>query len=127
MWHNILQGSKFISNLYNDVPQLKNVRISALKIQDEGRKVSIEFDIPIYTERPPQKWVDLGYNTVFVEIDFFDISDISLKSVGNKFIGDIEIDEVESGLIIINISGSVIASITADVGMIQSVRGYINS
>lgn len=127
MWHQYLQENRFISTLYSAVPQLNNVRISALKILDEGRRVTIQFDMPVYTEKPPQKWVDSGYNTVFVEVDLFDIREISLKSMDKNYRGDIEIKKDENGLIAISIHGSIQATIKADVGMIQSVRAYINT
>jgi hypothetical protein len=47
---------------------LKNVRIAEMNIHDEGRIISIKFDMPYYAESPPNKWVELGNNTVPLEL-----------------------------------------------------------
>src|SRR5699024_12716099 len=64
---------------------------------NEGRKVTIEFDMPFYAENPPKKWMNLGFNSILVEVDFFDIHEIDLQSIESKYRADIEIykDEID--------------------------------
>ncbi|MBE1556973.1 Imm50 family immunity protein [Sporosarcina limicola] len=92
MWFELLEGNTFISNLYNEVPQLIDVRIVAIEIADEGRKISINFIMPKYADNPPLKWRNLNYNTVFVELDFFDVQELTIKSNKNKYRGNINIE-----------------------------------
>ncbi|WP_255299180.1 Imm50 family immunity protein [Bacillus pseudomycoides] len=66
MWYSNLEGNRFISNLYNEAPSLLDVRIVAVKIEDEGKKISINFNMPKFADNPPKKWKDLNYNTVFI-------------------------------------------------------------
>ncbi|MBP3950152.1 Imm50 family immunity protein [Bacillus suaedae] len=127
MWYKVLDGNKFISNLYDEIPQLINVRIEAIKIEEEGRKISINFNMPKFADNPPRKWSDLNYNTVFVELDFFDAQDLTIKSNKDKYRGNINVELDEAGKFEVNISGSVDMKLKADHGMIQSVSGYIDT
>ncbi|HDR8172607.1 TPA: hypothetical protein QC096_003841 [Bacillus thuringiensis] len=127
MWYSNLEGSRFISNLYNEAPSLSDVRIVAVKIEDEGKKISVNFNIPKFADNPPKKWKDLNYNTVFVQLDFFDIQELTLKSSNNKYRGDINIELDKDGKFNINILGSVCMNLKADYGIIQSVSGYIDT
>ncbi|MES5918928.1 hypothetical protein QCI44_12870 [Bacillus cereus group sp. RP37] len=54
MWYINLEGSRFISNLYNEAPSLSDVRIVAVKIEDEGKKISVNFNIPKFADNPPK-------------------------------------------------------------------------
>ncbi|MFD4707215.1 Imm50 family immunity protein [Gottfriedia sp. NPDC058432] len=126
MWYLSLENNLFLTNLYNEVPELKNIKIENINIVDGGRKVTLCFDMPIYAENPPQKWVNLGNNTVWVELDFFDISELEIKSMKTLEKCDIEIKYVENSFII-NITGTVDASMIAEYGYIQKVEGYINN
>lgn len=126
MWYESLDKNIFLANLYNEIPQLTNVRISQIKILDEGDRVSLIFDMPYFADRPPKKWVALGNNTVIVQLDFFEIKEVMIKSNSKTYRGDIEIVKDEDDTIIVNLNGSVEAKIQARIGMIQSVEGYYN-
>ena len=126
MWHKNLERNMFISNLYTEIPQLVNVRIAQIKILDEGDKATIIFDMPNFPDKPPKKWMNLGYNTAIVQLDFFDIKEIMLKSISNRYRANIEISTDEIDTITVNVTGSVEAKIKARVGMIQSIEGYCN-
>lgn len=81
MWHTKLDNNKFISQLYNDeVPELTSVPILSTNLEEEGRKFSILFMMPKYADNPPGKWRALGYNSILVELNFFDIEEISLTA-----------------------------------------------
>lgn len=54
MWHEALDKNIAICNLYNKVPELKNVRIAEINILQEGDKVSIKFDMPSHADNPPK-------------------------------------------------------------------------
>lgn len=126
MWHKSLEKVMFITNLYTEIPQLTNVRISQIKIADEGDRVSLIFDMPYFADKPPKKWVALGYNTVIVQLDFFEIKEVMIKSNSRTYRGDIKIVKDENDTIFVNVIGSVETKIKAGIGMIQSVEGYCN-
>ncbi|SMD18033.1 Imm50 family immunity protein [Sporomusa malonica] len=126
MWHESLEKSTFITNLYTEVPQLVDVRISQIKIHDEGDRVSLIFDMPYFADKPPKKWVALGHNTVIVHLDFFGIKEIMITSNNNKYRGSIDLINDIDGTVLIKVTGTIEARIKAGVGMIQSIEGYCN-
>lgn len=126
MWHENLEKNMFLTNLYTEIPQLINVRIAQIKIVDEGDRMSVVFDMPHFADKPPKKWLGLGYNTAIVQLDFFDVREVMLKSNVNSYRGSIEISKDKDGIVTIDISGSVEAKIKAGIGMVQSIEGYCN-
>ncbi|MEH6939542.1 Imm50 family immunity protein [Bacillus sp. JJ664] len=125
IWIEHFGEEKFISMIYNNVPPLENLRIEKIEITREGDRISVAFDLPIYADKPPRKWIERGYTTTYVEIDFFYIKEVSLKSNNNKYRGNIDIKkDVDIGDLIVHIGGTVEANIKAGAGLIQSVSGY---
>jgi hypothetical protein len=127
MWHKVLERNQFISSLYQEVPKLINVRIVAIKITDEGRRVSINFNMPMFADNAPSKWHNSGYNTVFVELDFFDVQEFNVSYCKENLRGTINIEKNEEDKFKVDISGSVNMNLVADIGIIQSVSGYIDN
>lgn len=82
--------------------------------------------MPFYAENPPKKWSNLGYNAIALEVDIFDVHSLEIKTLSDTYRGNIEINKNDQDLIEINITGEVTATIKADVGLIQSINGYIN-
>lgn len=126
LWYLNLENNLFLTNLYNEVPKLKNIKIEKINIVDGGRKVTICFNMPYYAENPPQKWVNLGNNSVWIELDFYEINELEIKSMKTMENCDLEIKYVENSFLI-NITGNVYTSLKAEYGYIQKVEGYINT
>lgn len=127
MWHKVLERNQFISSLYQEVPKLINVRIVAIKITDEGRRVSINFNMPKFADNAPSKWHNSGYNTVFIELDFFDVEEFSVSYCKENLRGTINIEKNEEDKLNVVISGFVNMNLVAHIGMIQAVSGYIDN
>jgi len=127
MWSDNLDGNKFLKTLYDSDPELLDVRISKIHISEEGEKVTIAFDLPYFADNVPKKWLNLGYNTVVAEIDFFGIKELSMHSSGKSYQGNIQITKNKIGEVILNIEGSVSVTAKAELGNISSIRGYCNS
>jgi hypothetical protein len=94
LWHEHLNNNKFISIIYTNVPSLNDVRIERIAISHEGDRISLGFDMPNYSDKPPSKWEGRGYTTTFIEIDFFDIREICLRSIDNTYRGNIDIKKM---------------------------------
>lgn len=125
MWHNNLDKNHFIMKLYDNVPSIIDIRIAEIKIHNEGDTISLIFDMPLFADHPPKKWIDAKYNTVIVRIDLFDVEAMELKSYNKTYRGDINITK-EKDNIIVNIEGSIKGRIIASAGIIQSVEAYCN-
>jgi hypothetical protein len=100
------------------------VRIERIAISHEGDGISLGFDITNYPDKPPGKWEGRGYTTAFIEIDFFDIREIYLRTNQNTYRGNIDIRKNnEENLFIVKITCSLGAEFIAGAGIIQSVSG----
>ena len=126
MWHKVLDRNQFISSLYHEVPQLIHVRIVGIKITDEGRRVSLHFNMPKFADNPPAKWRKSGYNAVFVELDFFDIQELKVSYSKENLMGNITLEKNEEDKFKVHISGAVNMDLVADIGIIQTVSGYLD-
>ncbi|WP_041964384.1 Imm50 family immunity protein [Mesobacillus selenatarsenatis] len=125
MWYEHFTDNKFISMIYTKVPTLKNLRIEKIEISREGDRLTVGFDLPFFADKPPKKWIEGRYTTTFVELDFFDIQEVSIKASSNTYRGDIDIcKDEQTDLLIVNITGTVEAKIIAGSGIIQTVNGY---
>ena len=48
MWYENLDKNFFLKSLYDEIPNLKSVRIEKIELDREGQNVSLVFDLPIY-------------------------------------------------------------------------------
>lgn len=125
MWHEILDKNNYIKSLYTQVPSLINVRINAIKVEDEGQRISLEFIMPTFAHTPPKKWINLQYNAVYIKLDFFQMEYLTFKLTKDKMQGNISIEKSKENKLKISIVGNVNLELIARYGMIQSVDGYI--
>ncbi|MDU4861607.1 MAG: Imm50 family immunity protein [Terrisporobacter othiniensis] len=125
MWYELLDNNVFITKLYDQVPDLIDIRIDQINVLDECDKVSIFFDLQKYADNPPQKWNQSKYNTVVVNIDLFGIHEINMSyKPTNVDKSNIRICIDENSYIKVKITGQFNATIRAVVGMIQTICGY---
>jgi hypothetical protein len=126
MWANVLNNNSYIFKLYDNVPELNDVRISSILYGDEGDRVTIILDLPLYPDNPPSKWISSKFNTVVVEIDFFNIRDLCIKALNKYCICKISIVQANK-YIELSVSGDIEISLKSEVGLIQNIRAYYDS
>ena len=56
MWYENLDKNFFLKSLYDEIPNLKSVRIEKIELDREGQNVSLVFDLPTYPTIIPKKW-----------------------------------------------------------------------
>jgi len=126
MWHKHLDNNYFISQLYDEVPELINTEILHIQINREGEKLTVAFKMPKYADNPPKKWSMLNNNSIIVELDFSEIEELTLTYNSKELLsGDIKMELNGNGLLDISISGTVDLTFRAYSGFIQSVKGII--
>lgn len=127
MWYKNLNQTSLLQNLYKDIPSLTNIVIRVIKIEDNGRRISIHFDMSVYADHPSEDWVEAGYNTVHITMKFFEIKELSMQSLRPPYLGDITINSVKGDLLNIQVHGSIEMSFKAFTGSIENIDGYINN
>ena len=125
MWYENLDKNFFLKSLYDEIPNLKSVRIEKIELDREGQNVSLVFDLPTYPTIIPKKWKSESNNVVAVEVDFNNIELFELKYDGGYMHGDIEI-KLEDDMIKVIISGNVNCSFKAEYAFIQKITPYKN-
>lgn len=123
MWYENLDKNSFLKSLYNQIPDLKSVRIEKIELDRGGEDVSLVFDLPIYPTNIPKKWESRLNDTVSVEVDFNIINSFKLEINSGYMYGDIEI-ELEDDMIQVIISGNVNCSYKAEYAFIQKITSY---
>lgn len=123
MWYENLDKNFFLKSLYNQIPDLKSVRIEKIELDRGGEDVSLVFDLPIYPTNIPKKWESRLNDTVSVEVDFNIINSFKLEINSGYMYGDIEI-ELEDDMIQVIISGNVNCSYKAEYAFVQKITSY---
>src|SRR5690625_1035525 len=126
MWHRVRNENKFISLLYYEVRELINVDIVNVKLEEQDRKEALLFVMPQYADHPPKKWNRFKYNSIVVELNFFDVNDLSFTSTNKDLSGDISIESNEHNMLKVRVSGTLTLSLEASGGLIQKIEGYID-
>lgn len=126
MWYENIDNVIFLKKLYNQIPELLNVKIDKISLTEEGRKVVIVFDMPNFVDNIPEKWNNLGYNSLCIELNFWNINDFQMSYDNSFMVGNISIVK-ENGSIHVFVNGNVNCQFKAEDAMIQKVMGYINT
>lgn len=121
MWYEKIDRIEFLQRLYNEMPELENVRIERISLEREGEMVVLVFDMPCYADNPPSKWK--GCNTVSIEMMFSCIEKFQLKYEGELLSGNIHITNNDKYLVI-EINGTITCSFCAEYAFIQRVGAY---
>ena len=123
MWYDNLDKNFFLKSLYDEIPDLKSVRIETIELDRGGEDVSLVFDLPTYPTNIPKKWESRLNDTVSVEVDFNIINSFKLEINSGYMYGDIEI-KLEDDMIQVIISGNVNCSFKAEYAFIQKITSY---
>lgn len=124
MWYEYLSHNEFVKQLYNAVPQLKNVIIEEFIVSYYGRSIKVLFDMPKWIDNAPKKWELKKYNSIMVELDFWDVSNLTF-TLGKTKKNDIVINNIDDKKIEIIMTGGINAEFVADGGIIQKIEGYV--
>src|SRR5690625_1154907 len=114
MWHKHLDNNYFISQLYDEVPEIINTEILKIQINREGQMLTVAFTMPKYADNPPKKWNLSDYNSIIVELDFSVIEELSLTYNSIELLaGDLKFDSNDNVLLDVSISENIDISIKA--------------
>lgn len=121
MWYECVDKMDFLKKLYKKIPDLKDVRIDKISIENEGSTVNLVFDLPDFPSNPPVKWT--GCNTVSVEVSFWGVINFKMCSNGNEMYGDIEMNHRDN-FVDVSVKGDIDCSFKAECAMMQCISAY---
>lgn len=121
MWIEYISNTTFFKRLFEDIPDLKNVYISKLSIENYNEKIKLSFILSRKIDYLPKKWEEHGFNALYVEIDFYDVSNFSMElDKHEKSNIDIVLCEEK---IKVSISGGMKVEFISEASYLQKVEG----
>ena len=122
MWVNYIKNTKFLMQLFNNVPELKDVEIEQFNMNYYGRKINIIIKLPQLIDEIPLKWKQNNFNAALIEMDFWDVTQFVMSMDNNKK-SKININKYDD-IILVEIQGGINAKFSSVGGYIQNVSGY---
>ena len=122
MWVKHIKNTKFLMQLFNNVPELNDVEIEQFNINYYGREIKIIIRLPQLVDEIPLKWKQNNYNAALIEIDFWDVTQLVMSMDNNKksIIKIYENDDI----LVVEIQGGINVKFSTVGGYIQNVGGY---
>ena len=122
MWVKYIENTKFLMQLFNDVPELNDIEIEQFNINFYGRKINIIIRLPQLIDEIPVKWKQNNFNAALIEIDFWDVTQF-VMSMDNYKKSKIIINK-DDDILVVEIQGGINARFSTVGGYIQNVSGY---
>ena len=122
MWVKYIKNTKLLMQLFNNVPELKDVEIEQFNMNYYGRKINIIIRLPQLIDEIPLKWKQNNFNAALIEIDFWDVTQF-VMSMDNNRKSKININKYDD-ILLVEIQGGINAKFSSVGGYIQNVRGY---
>jgi len=93
MWHDIIENSMAIKNIYVNVPDLSDIELRKIELYDGGPTLHLFFDLPEFPDIPPKKWRGEEYNTVYLEMVFSGIENLKMTDWTNTNLVNIKFNK----------------------------------
>ena len=122
MWVKYIKNTKLLMQLFNNVPELKDVEIEQFNMNYYGRKINIIIRLPQLIDEIPLKWKQNNFNAALIEMDFWDVTQF-VMSMDNNRKSKININKYDD-ILLVEIQGGINAKFLSVGGYIQNVSGY---
>ena len=122
MWIEYIKNTKFLMQLFNNEPELKDVEIEQFNINYYGREIKIIIRLPQLIDEIPLKWKQNNFNASIIEIDFWDVTQFVMSMDNNKK-SKIIINKYDE-ILVVEIQGGINAKFSTVGGYVQNVSGY---
>ena len=97
-WVNFLLDSQSIRSIYGEcLPPLSDLDLHEVRLDRRGTSVFLRFDLGEYPTSPPKKWIAQKANTVQLELQFSEVSNLTLNGWGNELPISLRISEIPDG------------------------------
>ncbi|MBV1948057.1 Imm50 family immunity protein [Streptomyces sp. BV129] len=123
-WTSLIYNAQGVIAIYGgDPPPLTDVRIREVRLQEDGPTVALRFDLPVFPDKAPKKWVAQGFNTVQLEISFGGIRSLGIEGLATEVVADIAISEGD-GVTLVVASPAMPVEAAAQTAFLSKVSAY---
>ena len=124
MWYDYLEENFFIKKIFKIVPDLKSITILDVHFELASSRLKIFIKMSKFVDYPPKKWGKPGLYSFYIELNFYNTSNIYFYNYDNiKESSDIQIT-MENELIRFSSKGTINMDFNAEAGVIQSIKIY---
>lgn len=124
IWYDCLEEEYFLGSIYDVMPELTDVRINRLELDNQRKDVNIVFEMPRYCDKEPLKWQKQGFNIVVVNLHCCIIRGLMISLDETKHTNCIDIKRINEDQLAVRIKGNINMKFDAEVIMIEKVSGY---
>ncbi|MFG3123696.1 Imm50 family immunity protein [Streptomyces sp. NPDC048201] len=123
-WTSLVYNAQGVIAIYGGhAPPLSNVRVREVRLQEDGPSVELRFDLPVFPDNAPKKWVAQSFNTVQLEISFGGIRSLSIEGLATEVVADISISEGD-GVTLVVASPVMRVEAAAQTAFLSKVSAY---
>lgn len=124
MWCDYFEENFFIKKIFKVVPDLKSITILDVHFGVTSSRLKMFIKMSELVDYPPKKWGEPGLYTFYIELDFFNMSNIHFANYNDmQELSDIQIT-MENELIRFSSTGAIDMDFNAEAGVIQSIKIY---
>jgi hypothetical protein len=88
-WWEATANPTAVTSLYSEVPQLRDVRVMSVLMQEDGPTVLLRCCLPAFPDKPPLKWQRHAYNAAFLELRLLGASGLRLEGWSHENLGTV--------------------------------------
>ncbi|MFK4111712.1 Imm50 family immunity protein [Streptomyces sp. NPDC002176] len=123
-WTSLIHNPQGITAVYGgDPPPLSHVRIREVSLREDGPTLALRFDLPVFPDNAPRKWVAQHFNTVQLEIEFGGIHSLVIEGLGTEVTADIALSEGD-GVTLVVASPVMRVEAVAQSAYLSSISAY---
>lgn len=97
-WYELAENPHVMTELYQTVPLLEAIDVMSLALDEDGKMI-VEADLPQFADKPPSRWVEVGYNTIHILLKFDGIEAIQITQWSIENLVDLHIEAMAEGQI----------------------------
>jgi Immunity protein 50 len=103
-WYQLAENPQTLSDIYTDVPPLQEVDLIEVILIENGTQMSLKIILSRFPDKPPRKWVESGYNTIQIQIDFLELEEVKISHWSTRNHVNAQIETITGGQIMLNVA-----------------------
>lgn len=124
MWYSVVNNNKNLLKLYDNIPELIDIRIDRLVILPEEKEIKLVFDMPKFFDYLPENQTKLKDNVAVIEISFKNVDNLVIDFDVSMSKANIFITKNLEDKLLVNMGGSINCSFIANYSVIEKIRTY---
>ncbi|HZO70598.1 MAG TPA: Imm50 family immunity protein [Ktedonobacteraceae bacterium] len=100
LWYQLAENPHVITELYQTVPPLEAIDVMGIVFYEDAKMI-VDANLPRFPDRPPSRWVEVGYNTIHILLEFDGIEAVQITQWSIENLVDLHIEAMAEGQIFV--------------------------